>query len=84
MQFPTVTQICCTAFVLYILHLIWSLSKVFSTLKCTETQCYSSFLTTEPKLELLMFTSPTRTPTQSQFIGIDVLDNFNISVEQKK
>lgn len=81
MQLPSLTLILSTTFVLYILHSMWALSQLFTTLKCTQTPCFTSYLATEQKLQLILFTSTTKNPISSEVTEIAVLNKFNVDKE---
>lgn len=70
MQLPSMTFVLSTVFIAYILHSMWALSQLFSTFSCTGTPCFTSYLANEHKLQLLLFTSTTKTPAS----GSDVVE----------
>lgn len=42
------------------------MSQLFTTLHCTETPCYESFLAQHPRMQLALFSSQTRNPIASE------------------
>lgn len=81
MQLPSLTLVLSTGFVCYILHSMWALSQLFSTLSCSETPCYTSFLATNPKLQLALFTSPTKNPIGSEVTQVASFRDFDYREE---
>lgn len=66
MYIPSITTILATLFIIYLANSIWSVAQLFSNIQCSNTPCYTSFLSTNPKLQFAIFTSPTRNPIASE------------------
>lgn len=81
MWFPSITLLVSAAFIAYIGHSMFALSRLFMTLECSETPCYTSYLQTEPKLQMLLFTSVTKNPISSEVTEVATLNRFNFHTE---
>lgn len=81
MWFPSLTLILSGIFIAYIGHSIFSLSRLFTTLECSETPCFTSYLQTEPKLQMLLFTSVTKNPISSEVSAVATLSHFDVHAE---
>lgn len=77
MQLPSITLILSTIFVVYIAYSVWTLSQLFTTLKCSTIPCYTSILTTNPKLQLVLFTSVQNNPLSKDVTKITSIGNFD-------
>lgn len=77
MQLPSLTLILSCTFGAYIIHSMWSLSLLFSSLKCSEKVCYTSYLAKNPKLQMVLFTSVSPNPQISDVTEIATIKNFN-------
>lgn len=78
MQLPSLTLILSCIFGAWVIHSMWSLSLLFSSLKCSEKVCYTSYLAKSPKLQLALFTSVSPQPQSSADVTqIASIKNFN-------
>lgn len=80
MKVPSVSVILCAVFVCYIGHSIYSLVNLFKTPVCSQTPCFKSYLASNPKLQLTLFTSATSNPISSEankIASIKRLDYYN-------
>lgn len=66
MYIPSITTVLATLFIIYLGNSIWSVSQLFRTIHCTSVPCFVSFLSTNPGLQLAIFTSPSRNPIASE------------------
>lgn len=66
MALPSISTVVGVAFLAYIMHSIYQMSQLFTTLHCTETPCYESFLAQRPRMQLALFSSQTRSPIASE------------------
>lgn len=76
MKRPSLTLILSGIFIAYIGHSMWVLSQLFAAPKCTDKPCYTSFLSTNPKLQLLLFTSVQNNPVSKEVTKIATINNF--------
>lgn len=53
------------------------MSQLFTNLKCSGTPCYTSILTTKPKLQIALFTSENPNPLSNQVQEVTVFRQFN-------
>lgn len=77
MAFPSITTILGVAFLGYIGHSMWMMAQLFTTLKCSDVPCYTSFLTNKPRMQLALFTSPNANPISVEVAKLDTIKNFN-------
>ncbi|XP_068158170.1 lipid scramblase CLPTM1L [Drosophila tropicalis] len=66
MALPSISTLLGVAFLAYITHSIYQMSQLFTTLQCSSTPCYTSFLADRPRLQLALFSSQTRSPLASE------------------
>ncbi|KAH8415338.1 hypothetical protein KR222_004681 [Zaprionus bogoriensis] len=66
MALPSISTLVGVAFLAYIMHSIYQMSQLFTTLQCSETPCYTSFLAERPRMQLALFASQTRNPIASE------------------
>ncbi|XP_030567720.1 cleft lip and palate transmembrane protein 1-like protein [Drosophila novamexicana] len=66
MAMPSISTLVGVAFLAYILHSIYQMSQLFTTLKCSDSPCYTSFLAERPRLQLALFSSLTRNPIATE------------------
>ncbi|EDW78430.1 uncharacterized protein Dwil_GK16182 [Drosophila willistoni] len=66
MALPSISTLLGVAFLAYISHSIYQMSQLFTTLQCSSTPCYTSFLADRPRLQLALFSSQTRSPLASE------------------
>lgn len=78
MWFPSLTLILSGIFIAYIGHSMFALSRLFTTLECTDTPCFTSYLETKPKLQLILFTSVTKNPISSEVSEVAAFHNFDV------
>ncbi|XP_034489727.1 cleft lip and palate transmembrane protein 1-like protein [Drosophila innubila] len=71
MALPSISTLVGVAFVAYIVHSIYQMSQIFTTLQCSDSPCYRSFLAEQPRLQLALFSSLSRNP-----IGSEVQDLY--------
>lgn len=77
MAFPSITTILGVAFLGYIGHSMWMMAQLFTTLKCSDIPCYTSFLTNKPRMQLALFTSTSANPIYTEVTKLESLKNFN-------
>ncbi|KAI8122685.1 hypothetical protein FF38_14514 [Lucilia cuprina] len=77
MGFPSITTILGVAFLGYIGHSMWMMAQLFTTLKCSDIPCYTSFLTNKPRMQLALFTSTSANPISAEVTKLESLKNFN-------
>lgn len=78
---PSVTLVLSSLFVIYVSYTIWTMSQLFTTLKCSGTPCFTSFLSTKPELQIALFTSENSNPLSNQVTEVIVFPNFNYNEE---
>ncbi|XP_017012948.2 lipid scramblase CLPTM1L [Drosophila takahashii] len=66
MALPSISTLLGVAFLAYISHSIYQMSQLFTTLQCSGTPCYQSFLADRPRLQLALFSSLSRSPIASE------------------
>lgn len=74
---PSITVVLSTIFTVYVAYSIWTLSQLFTTLQCTSEPCYRTILTTNPKLQMNLFTSVINNPLTKDVTKVAVIKNFN-------
>lgn len=81
MWIPSVSFILISLFIIYITHTMWTLAQLFIPPSCTATTkyCLKPFLKNNPKLELLLYTSASSKPTQTEVQLIDRISKFEYS-----
>lgn len=84
MKIPSVTVILCSLFFCYIAHSIYTLVKLFSTPICSKQPCFQSYFATNPKLQLVLFTSHTSNPISSEVTKITSIRRFDYYNEYKR
>jgi len=67
------------AFLAYIVHSIYQMSQIFTTLQCSESPCYTSFLAEKPRMQLALFSSLTRNPIASEVQNLYKEKRFDYS-----
>ncbi|KAK4873333.1 hypothetical protein RN001_015362 [Aquatica leii] len=66
---PSITTIFICIFMLFIFHSIWNLIRIFSAPSCVKGEvCYSSYLNSNPPLELFVYTSDNLKSFDAQLI----------------
>lgn len=60
----------------YIAHSIYTVVQLFQSPTCTSTPCYNSFLNSNPKLQLLLFTATNANPIASEVTNVLTLKRF--------
>lgn len=81
MWFPSLTLILSGIFIAYIGHSMYALSRLFSTLECSDTPCFTSYLKGGPQLQLLLFTSVTKNPISSEVSEVTTFNRFDVHSE---
>lgn len=76
LAFPSITTILGIAFLGYIGHSMWMMAQLFTNLKCSDVPCYSSFLASNPRMQLALFTSTTANPISTEVTKLDGIKNF--------
>ncbi|KAH8265137.1 hypothetical protein KR044_001563 [Drosophila immigrans] len=66
MAMPSISTLVGVAFLAYILHSIYQMSQIFTTLQCSDSPCYTSFLANQPPMQLALFSSLSRNPIASE------------------
>lgn len=66
MYIPSITTILASLFIIYLGNSIWSVSQLFRNIQCSGVPCYTSFLSTNPNLQIAIFSSSTRNPIASE------------------
>lgn len=84
MPMPSITVILTTVFTVYVSYSIFTFSQLFMTLKCTSTPCYRSLLTTNPKLQLNLFTSVVNNPLTKDVTKVGTINNFQYRQDIEK
>lgn len=74
---PSITIILSSLFVIYISYSIWTMAQLFTNLKCSGTPCYTSILSTKPKLQIALFTSEHSNPLSNQVKELAVFSAFD-------
>ncbi|XP_023171594.2 cleft lip and palate transmembrane protein 1-like protein [Drosophila hydei] len=77
MALPSISTLVGVAFLAYILNSIYQMSQLFTTLQCSSSPCYTSFLTERPRLQLALFTSQNRNPIASEVHDVYKAKRFN-------
>lgn len=84
MHFPSITLILSCIFFVYIAHSMYVLSTLFLTLKCSQQPCFTSYLSTKPQLQLILFTSTQSSPTSIEVTNIATINNFTYTEELQR
>lgn len=84
MKIPSLSVILCSIFVCYLSHSIYTLVKLFKPPQCSEKPCFHSYFTTHPKLQLILFTSTTSNPINSELSKISAFRNFDYNNDFKE
>lgn len=84
MPFPSITMIVSCIFFVYIAHSMYVLSTLFLTLKCSGQPCFTSYLSTTPQLQLVLFTSTQSNPTNIEVTNIATINNFTYTEELER
>lgn len=63
MKWPSLTLIFSGIFIAYVLHSMWSLFSLFIPPKCNKEPCFNSYFNSDPKLNLILYTSEFSKPT---------------------
>lgn len=74
---PSLTFIGGIIFMIYVAYSAYSIAQLFTNLKCTSTPCYKSILSSNPKLQLNLFTSMVNNPLSKDVTKIGVINNFD-------
>lgn len=77
MQWPSLTFILCVGFAAYIGHSMWALAQLFGTLHCSELPCFTSYLASDPKLQLVLFISTQPNPQATDVTEVAVFADFD-------
>uniref|UniRef100_U5EWM9 Lipid scramblase CLPTM1L n=1 Tax=Corethrella appendiculata TaxID=1370023 RepID=U5EWM9_9DIPT len=77
MKFPSISVILSGIFIAYILHSMYTLALLFASPKCTKNPCFKSYLNTNPKMQLALFTSFNSNPISSEVSKIISIRNFD-------
>lgn len=77
LRLPSITFILGSAFLSYILYSVYSLSLLFSAPQCSGKPCFTSFLATNPKLQLLLFTATKYNPISSEVTKLTTIKKFD-------
>lgn len=65
-------------FIGYICYSMWTFAQLFRSLSCSDqTTCFQSFLNSNPKMQLALFTSPSVTPISSEVKKLANIRNFD-------
>lgn len=81
MKIPSVSVILSAIFLCYIGHSIYTLVKLFRTPVCSQTPCFKSYLASNPKLQLALFTSTTNNPISSEVTKLASIGRFDYNNE---
>ncbi|KAG4072039.1 hypothetical protein HA402_015538 [Bradysia odoriphaga] len=84
MPFPSITLIVSCIFFVYIAHSMYVLSTLFLTLKCSGQPCFTSYLSTTPQMQLILFTSTHSNPTSIEVTNIATINNFTYTEELER
>uniref|UniRef100_A0A023ETS2 Lipid scramblase CLPTM1L n=2 Tax=Aedes albopictus TaxID=7160 RepID=A0A023ETS2_AEDAL len=84
MKIPSVSVILSAAFLCYIGHSIYTLVKLFRAPVCSQTPCFKSYLASNPKLQLALFTSTTNNPISSEVTKLASIKRFDYYNEYKR
>ncbi|KAH8319214.1 hypothetical protein KR074_002403 [Drosophila pseudoananassae] len=79
MALPSISTLLGVAFLAYIAHSIYQMSQLFTTLQCSGTPCYTSFLADNPHLQLALFSSQNRHPIASEVRDLYKTKRFDYS-----
>lgn len=84
-QFPSLTMIASGLFVAYVLHSAWTLGQLFIVPSCPDPQqCLHPVLATNPKLQLLAYSSVKRQPNQERDLKlIHQMKPFDVTEDQE-
>ncbi|KAH8387829.1 hypothetical protein KR093_009721 [Drosophila rubida] len=77
MAMPSISTLVGVAFLAYIMHSIYQMSQIFTTLQCSDTPCYTSFLADQPPMQLALFSSLTRNPIASEVQALHKQQRFD-------
>ncbi|XP_017030604.1 lipid scramblase CLPTM1L [Drosophila kikkawai] len=77
MGLPSISTMLGVAFLAYILHSIYQMSQLFTTLQCSNLPCYTSFLADRPRLQLALFSSLSRNPIASEVRDLYKAERFD-------
>ncbi|KAH8374174.1 hypothetical protein KR200_006558 [Drosophila serrata] len=77
MALPSISTMLGVAFLAYILHSIYQMSQLFTTLQCSDLPCYTSFLAERPRLQLALFSSLSRNPIASEVRDLYKAERFD-------
>lgn len=77
MGFPSITIVLSSIFAVYVAYSIWTMSQLFSSLKCSGTPCFTSYLSTNPQLQVVLFTSEVPNPLSGQVTEVAAFANFD-------
>ncbi|XP_046663043.1 cleft lip and palate transmembrane protein 1-like protein [Homalodisca vitripennis] len=67
MQLPSLTVILSVVFIIYIIHSIWHLAKLFIPPTCSpDVRCINYFLRQNPQLQMVLFTCPRLRPSSER------------------
>ncbi|XP_055644146.1 lipid scramblase CLPTM1L [Toxorhynchites rutilus septentrionalis] len=77
MYIPSISVIICLIFTCYIAHSVYTLVALFRLPTCSQAPCFQSYLAKEPQLQLVLFTSSTSNPLNSEVSKIHSIQNFN-------
>ncbi|KAH8245362.1 hypothetical protein KR032_009504 [Drosophila birchii] len=77
MALPSISTLLGVAFLAYILHSIYQMSQLFTTLQCSNMPCYTSFLAERPRLQLALFSSLSRNPIASEVRDLYKAERFD-------
>lgn len=84
MPLPSISVIAGTVFMVYVTYSVFTLSQLFTSLKCSSQPCYTTLLASKPSLQLNLFTSLVNNPLTKDVTKIGVVNNFDYNTELKK
>lgn len=84
MPLPSITVILGTIFMVYVAYSVFTLTQLFTTLKCSSQPCYKSIFVKNPKLQLNLFVSTVNNPLSKDVTKIGVINNFDYHNELKR
>lgn len=84
MPLPSITVILGTIFMVYVAYSVFTLTQLFTTLKCSSQPCYRTLLAKNPKLQLNLFVSSMNNPLTKDVTKIGAINNFDYRKEQQR
>lgn len=81
---PSFTVIISCIFLAYVGHSVYTFTKIFASPECTKDPCFESFLATNPKLQLTLFTSAKANPISNEVHLVESITEFDYDTEFEK